>query len=1188
MRVLRLDLQHAPGLTTGLPPLELEGGLTLLVGPNASGKSTLARSIRALAWPELDREVRVAATCEVDGLAREVFLHGGRADWSPALQGAFPDAAKHMTGFGLRSLLNGGEGDQTLAQELFQELAGGLDLDQAAKAFDSPVQLSRGHGQAKRLGKARGVLRTANNSARDSSAEEQRLVDLDQEIALAQAANQRRSAGERLRELVEAAATLRALEQEGATFTAGLGAMPEDIKEQIQRFTEELRSAQHDLDAATAEASRLEAQLAEVPVRVEDLDGLRREIRDRAKRLQGLVRQERELADARTSLAEAQASLTGAEARLRPDAGEHERPGPLGESLLEALATAVVGVREATSREADLRQRLKELDRRLEGDGEGSALKDVTQDDLVGSIRDLREWLRSPDGEAGEGAPAPRALAAALIAAGALALVAAVALDQPWLSAGLVLGGVGLGLLRPAAAGANSASGASRDSRRAALGGSPLAPERWDEPTVQARLSELEEQRVVLERLEKDRSDREAVREDLGQAEREREGAESARASAAEAAGVSLEFADLGALLQAQRLRACIEAASEVMGLEGKCEHLSKEVARERSEHRGWIEDRLPGGAERPVVDAAAAETSLEALGDLCDEVRELERSREQAAEAQDGARARVEEATASLAGAWASAGVEPDQHGALDLRLDERGRWLQHEQQRRGARTRLELARERYGHGEPLRDLRGEEAERCSPEEIDGWVREDEQAAGRLDGLNEERGSILGKLEVVRDGDELEDALAEVRAAEQEIQDARAVAAEDLCARLLLDDARPSLDDAAVPAVLEKARDRFKRFTHGGWQIDLDPAGGFRARDVAQGRERSLEELSDGTRAQLLLAARLASLECSEGSLGPLPLCLDEALSTTDPGRFAAIAAVLFDEVDRGRQVIYLTADPGEVQQWLALCEAAGRPRPQVVDLSKGSGGGADWSHALPAGPAERDPLPDPAGHDAGSYARALGVPAPDGARSVAGWHLWLVLRHDLAALRRCLERRVGSIGVWESVRGDGLIEAAIDPETCARADDLIGLTRALARFWQVGRGRPVTWKDVEESGGVSDSFEAAARELLLEHERDPAAFLAAVRGLSRFRAKNADKLEAHLHGVGCLSHEDPMGREALVVRSLAACPEAAVRLGEEAATHVEWVIELLSAVESGAASPEQPASDPGEPAGAGEGGSL
>ena len=45
-----------------------------------------------------------------------------------------------------------------------------------------------------------------------------------------------------------------------------------------------------------------------------------------------------------------------------------------------------------------------------------------------------------------------------------------------------------------------------------------------------------------------------------------------------------------------------------------------------------------------------------------------------------------------------------------------------------------------------------------------------------------------------------------------------------------------------------------------------------------------------------------------------------------------------------------------------------------------------------------------------------------------MAGWHLWLVLRHDLAALRQCLQRRVRSIGVWESVRGDGLLEAAID----------------------------------------------------------------------------------------------------------------------------------------------------------------
>ncbi len=1185
MRVRRLDLQHAPGLTTGLPTLELEGGLTLLVGPNASGKSTLARSVRALAWPELDREVRVAATCEVDGAAREVFLHAGRAEWSPALQGAFPDAAKHMTGFGLRSLLNGGEGDQTLAQELFQELAGGLDLDRASKAFDASPRLSRGHRLSKQLSTAQQALQFASSKARDSSAEEQRLVDLGKEITLAQAASLRGSSGERLRELVEAAAALRALEQEGTTFAPGLGDMPEDIKEQIQRFTEELRSAQHDLDAAAAEAARLEERLAKGSIPVDRVEGLRLEIRDRTRRLQELLLQERGLGEARKSLAAARASLAEAEERLGPDAGAQERPERLGEPLLEALATAVDGVRAARAVEGDLRQRLRALDAGLHGGGDHGAPNDASQDDLVGAIKDLREWLRSSDGEARESAPAPRALAVALLVAGALALVAAVAFDQPWLSAGLILGGVGLGLLRPAAAGATEASGASRDSRRAALGGSPLAPERWDEATVQARLSELEEQRVDLERLQKDRSDREAVRGELGQAEQEREAAESARASAAEAAGVSLGFADLGALLQAQRLRAAVEAASEVAELEGTCGHLSEGVAAELSEHQGWIEGRLPDGATRQVEDAAAAQTSLEALGDVCDEVLELERSRQQASQDQEGARARVEEATAGLAGAWASAGVEPDQHGALDLRLDERGRWLEHEQQRKGARTRLELARERYGNGEPLRDLRGEEAEQCSPEVIDGWLREDQEVAARLDGLNEEKGSIQGRLEMVTKGDELEDALAEVRAAEQGIQDARALAAGDLCARLLLEDARPSLDDAAVPAVLEKARDRFKRFTHGGWQIDLDPAGGFRARDVAQDRERSLEELSDGTRAQLLLAARLASLECSEGTLGPLPLCLDEALSTTDPGRFSAIADVLFDEVDRGRQVIYLTADPGEVQQWLAICKAAGRPEPQVVDLSKGGGDGADWSHALPSGPAERDPLPDPAGHDAGSYARALGVPAPDGAQSVAGWHLWLVLRHDLAALRQCLQRRVNSIGVWESVREDGLIEAAIDAATCARVDDLIELTHALARGWQVGRGRPVTWKDVEESGGVSDNFEVAARKLLLEQDRDPAAFVRAVRALPRFRAKSADKLEAHLLEVGCLSYEAPMGRDALVVRSLAACPEAAERLGEAAAAHVEWVVELLSAAEPGAAVSEHSA---GEQAGAGQVSSL
>ena len=172
------------------------------------------------------------------------------------------------------------------------------------------------------------------------------------------------------------------------------------------------------------------------------VEGLRLEIRDRTRRLQELLLQERGLGEARKSLAAARASLAEAEERLGPDAGIQERPERLGEPLLEALATAVDGVRAARAVEGDLRQRLRTLDARLQGGGDHGAPTDASQDDLVGAIKDLREWLRSSDGEARERGQAPRALAVALLVAGVLALVAAVAFDQPWLSAGLILGGV--------------------------------------------------------------------------------------------------------------------------------------------------------------------------------------------------------------------------------------------------------------------------------------------------------------------------------------------------------------------------------------------------------------------------------------------------------------------------------------------------------------------------------------------------------------------------------------------------------------------------------------------------------------------------------------------------------------------------------------------------------------------------
>lgn len=1170
MRVRSLHLQSSPGLPNGLRPLELADGLVLVVGPNASGKSTLANSVRALAWPELGPRLQVSARCEVQGKDRDVLLHAGRANWSPLLDDQFPRSAQHLTRFGLRSLLAASEkGDLELAQQLFQELAGGLDLDAARAKFSAKEQLHPGSKLARWLETARKALDAARSRAREHSAEEERQAELEESLARAREAKKRAESGRLLIELAGAAAHLRQLEHQDSTFADGLDRIPEDLKEQLGAGVEKVASTQRGLDAARAEVERLEGACADSRLDKGGLEQLRTDLHAWEERLGALADGERELEKLVREEASSAERLREAEEKIDPGAATASRPLELDAQKLEALVRAVGDVREAQAGVRELEQRLEPLERALEGAGEAA-----DRNELAVAADALRGWLRSPGDARPAAGGAPRGVALLLIAAGIAALLLAFALGQPWISAGLGLAGLGVGLLMGTGSRTPEAAGGARDDRRASLESSPLAPEAWDEPSVLRQLQALEKQLADAAELENTRAARDTTAGDLERKRGELQEREARRDAALAEAGVGGELAELGAVHQAQRLQQWLDESAAVAGHRGKLQVLQRRQSEELGQFESWLGGHLPDvsepdpseqgaseqvASEQAIADVAAARAAVRSLRDHCERLHTLMKDLEQARRDLERAQNDHADAEEAVSGAWKLSGVEPGDHGALDRRMEQRQAWLEHARSIDQARMKLESARQAYSEGEPLDGLSGAAAEGCSTDELEGRVRADEQEAAQLEVLIGQQGEIKGRLDEATRGQDLGDALARVAAAEQDVQDERARAASDRLARMLLEDARPSLEGEEVPRTLEGARRRFLQFTHGSWQIELDREYGFRARDMVLDRERSLKELSDGTRAQLLLAARLAALEAGEGPLGPLPLCLDEALSTTDPARFEAIAEALFTEVDAGRQVLYFTADPGEVEQWLGICDRLGRPRPRVVDLGQSADEGADWGQRVPSAPPERAPLPDPALHDADSYARAIGVPLPDGLQPATSWHLWLVLRDDLAALHQCLQRRISTIGTWESTRGAGRHSLGLDEAVVGRADALAELSRALSEAWRVGRGRPVTWEDVEASEAVTPTFEDETRRLLLEHGRDPAAYLAAVRSLPRFQKKKGEVLEAYLESVGCLPTREPLARDELVRRALLSCPEAVELLGSQAAGHVEWLIELL-----------------------------
>jgi len=182
----------------------------------------------------------------------------------------------------------------------------------------------------------------------------------------------------------------------------------------------------------------------------------------------------------------------------------------------------------------------------------------------------------------------------------------------------------------------------------------------------------------------------------------------------------------------------------------------------------------------------------------------------------------------------------------------------------------------------------------------------------------------------------EIDHRLAQALAEEADVRDRladlqqQALSAE--CSGLLLDEIETEFRQRHEPPLLHAARERFAAFTHHAWDLAVGDDNRFHAIETASGDPHELDELSTATRMQLLLALRTSWAEHQEQGRMSLPFMLDEALTTSDPERFASVAASLQQLAsERGRQVIYLAAGGHEPWLWQ---QATGRT-PRLIDLA-------------------------------------------------------------------------------------------------------------------------------------------------------------------------------------------------------------------------------------------------------------
>lgn len=974
MRLTGLHVRSLPGVSG---PYSLEGispHVTVVLGPNASGKSSLVRALRALLEPAFHQgqPVDVTAVFTAPGGARLIGSRfGDQIRWERDGRPTEPPTTPppHLLGsylIPLEGLMASGPTEAAIARRAARELSSGFDLASAEDKLT--VALSGHRNAANALAAARHDLRELRGEA---NALRERLRG---RAALEEALAQHAARAAMIAKWEAAASAIEAQERMAAA-RAELSAFPAAAARLTGRESGELA----DLEARAAEARAAlrsesaavraaDTALADSGVEASELDAARLERLERAAaRLEALAEKDSALkARFANALARYRSAL-----QLKEASGEGALGAAAGavgagnldeaESLLRARLNAAARVSNARAQLGGLEAERAAL---VEAAAQGAT--ELSGAQLQAAKVALTNWLSQLG-------PARRRSWAAILLGGSS--VASLLLALSLIGGTPHLGAPGLGgLAAPAVVEAVARGGAaplllaggavlsllvggalallSGEERRAAKerrslkaaylasGGPP--PERWRAAEVSARLSELLTTGATRREAKTRAAALDAVEARLAR-EVTRAAAELQRVEArlkehALGAGYLLSGDErdvaAGYALWLSAVREAAALGRELGGLREERNSVAAEAAALRAEIVNGLEGTpfaAQVGAPGPAAGSSASELRV-ATNRLAGAARAAERARAERARALSAAESartelrRVEEARARL---LRGLGIDPANSEA-GAELAALTRLREPYQEAAAQLTRSEGA----AHAK-LEELAGEPQLLALVEARDLHAatlgaKEAREAAAEQERLTEELWELERAAGEAGRSRRLTEAKARERHALDELQNHLRRAEENALVSLLFREVGESHRATRQPALLAAASSWFQRFTRNAYALEFEQGRGFegvlRARDRSNGRVLELAALSSGTRAQLLLALRVAHAVHAEGSGAKLPFFLDEALTTADGARFREVASSLLElAVAEGRQLIYLSAREADAEAWLRAARAHG-----------------------------------------------------------------------------------------------------------------------------------------------------------------------------------------------------------------------------------------------------------------------
>ena len=1143
MRLRRLVINTLPGIEPGFTFEPPSAGINVVTGPNAIGKSSLARALRHLLENHACDPPALSLEAEFDsGDTRwKVSRNGSQIVWRrngevaarPALPGADQVGLFRLS---VENLLDDSDAhDKALAERLRRELHGNFDLHQPR------IEIGRmfARHEARTLAEADRALRGVERDYLRLQQQEDGLPALERRIEKAAQAGIRSEHLKQAMALTEAMDARKERESALAQYPPETGLLRGDELEQLEEnedrargLREELRDRHRDLETARARLARTGlAKAAPAPEKV----------RAAEERLRQLDKQSVEREGAKTAMAEADAALRDVLAHFNSEGV----PPQLDSDAIrraEGIAQPLISAR---TRRTGLEEQLS-----LAGQAPDAAELERHRDGMEA----LRAWLAGIAADSDPPRPStkwPRRLSWLAVAAATFAASAALVQGALLALAGavVVLIAVGAALFAMRARRSAAPSPTATAMRRFEETDLPPPPQ-WSEQTVRQHLREVVEVRLnelALQQTGAASSDR--IRLQIQDTDAEIDRLEEQRTALASRIGFdpTLPVADFQRFIRLcgewDRTRAqCVRQRARLDDLDARIADTERLV---RECLRPWR------AADAPGLEGPAGQSDVVMLRAAFDDLRErivaADRARDEILTIESTIRSleqRSTEIDSAVESLFARSRVEPGDRAALADRIGQLPLWKEASSALHTAKTEEALVRARLEERPDLVAL-AEQGEREGLRT--GLETSSVEAAGHTR-LIQEHTTLRTRLDDAGTDRRLEQATARASEARQALEDKREEALLAVATTTLLDDVERAFEAEHEPTVLRRAREVFAQVTARHFDLRLRADGTFVAHDARQDTARELAELSSGTRMQLLLAVRLAWIETQEQGGETLPLFLDEALTTSDEERFAVMAqslerlaatgdaggvhsgaevGIVGGPEGHGRQIFYLSARRHEPALW----QRATGSGPPVIDLAAvrfPSGKFPPEDYRVEEPPA----LPPPDGRSAEAYASLLGVrPRLDPHGPEGDIHLFHLLRDDLPLLHTLMDTwRVASLGQLEGLLTSNAAPAALP------ADDLrhrlllrCRVVRTWVELWRQGRGRPVDRAVLEQSGAVSDAFIDGAADLAAGKGGEGEAFVRALRTreLSGFRTRKIDELEQWLADEGYIDEQERLAGE-------------------------------------------------------------